>query len=122
MMMLAKSIALVPDIPNYKIVLVTDGIDLDDQIYRTFYHCGRDVEQASTGKKLSEMLKSRKQRIITTVIDKFEAAVGRHVVRNEDANIFVLVDEGHLASMAPVTPRCAGCCPMPVILDSPVPR
>jgi len=42
--MLAKSIALVPDIPNYKIVLVTDRIDLDDQIYRTFYHCGRDVE------------------------------------------------------------------------------
>jgi len=101
MVMLAKSIALAPDIPDYKIVLVTDRIDLDDQIYRTFYHCGRDVEQASTGKKLSEMLKSRKQRIITTVIDKFEAAVGRHVVRNEDANIFVLVDEGHRSQYGP---------------------
>ena len=36
-----------------------------------------------------------KQRIITTVIDKFEAAVGKNAVRNDNPNIFVLVDEGH---------------------------
>ena len=101
MVMLAKAIALDPDIPDYKIVLVTDRIDLDDQIYKTFHHCGKEVEQATTGKRLSEMLKSRKERIVTTVIDKFEAAVGRHVVRNEDPNIFVLVDEGHRSQYGP---------------------
>jgi len=101
MVMLAKSIALSPDIPDFKIVLVTDRVDLDDQIYRTFYHCGKEPEQATTGKRLSEMLKGRKERIITTVIDKFEAAVGRHVVRNEDPNIFVLVDEGHRGQYGP---------------------
>jgi len=101
MVMLAKSIALCPEIPDYKIVLVTDRVDLDDQIYRTFHHCGKEVEQAKTGKHLSEMLKGSKQRIITTIIDKFEAAVGRHTVRNDDPNIFVLVDEGHRGQYGP---------------------
>ena len=101
MVLLAKSIALCPEIPDYKIVLVTDRVDLDDQIYRTFHHCGKEVEQARTGKHLSELLKGSKQRIVTTIIDKFEAAVGRHVVRNDDPNIFVLVDEGHRGQYGP---------------------
>ena len=101
MVFLAKSIALSKDIPDYKIILVTDRVDLDDQIYKTFYHCGKEVEQAKTGKHLSEMLKSNKQRIITTIIDKFDAAVGRHAVRNEDPNIFVLVDESHRGQYGP---------------------
>jgi len=95
MVMLAKAIAMENDIDDYKIVLVTDRIDLDDQIYRTFKHCGAELNQASTGSKLVEMLKGKKHRIITTVINKFEAAVSKQGVRNEDRNIFVLVDEGH---------------------------
>ncbi|MCK4378253.1 MAG: type I restriction endonuclease subunit R, partial [Deltaproteobacteria bacterium] len=101
MVLLAKSIALCPQIPDYKIVLVTDRVSLDDQIYRTFHHCGKELEQARTGKHLSEMLKSNKQRIVTTIIDKFEAAVGRHALRNDDPNIFVLVDEGHRGQYGP---------------------
>ena len=101
MVMLAKSIALSPDIPDYKIILVTDRVALDDQIYRTFHHCGKEVEQAKTGKQLSEMLKGNKQRIVTTIIDKFDAAVGRHAMRNDDPNIFVLVDEGHRGQYGP---------------------
>ena len=100
MVLLAKSIAL-SDIINYKIVLVTDRVDLDDQIYRTFHHCGKEVEQARTGKNLLEMLRGTRQRIITTVIDKFEAAVGRSAAHNEAADIFVLVDEGHRGQYGP---------------------
>lgn len=95
MVMLAKSIALCSGITDYKIVLVTDRVDLDDQIYRTFNHCGKEVEQSKTGKHLAEMLKGNKQRIVTTIIDKFDAAVGRYAVRIDAPNIFVLVDEGH---------------------------
>ena len=95
MVFLAKAIALEQDIPDYKIVLVTDRVDLDDQIYKTFHACGKEVEQARTGKELAEMLRDNRQRIITTVIDKFDAAVGRQNTRNENPNIFVLVDEGH---------------------------
>jgi len=101
MVMLAKSIALCPEIPDYKIVLVTDRVDLDDQIYGTFHNCGKEMEQAKTGKHLSDMLKTNKQRIISTIINKFEAAVGRHAVRNDDPNIFVLVDEGHRGQYGP---------------------
>jgi len=95
MVMLAKAIAMEKVIDDYKIVLVTDRVDLDDQIYKTFRHCGAELQQATTGSNLVEMLKGKKHRIITTVINKFEAAVGRQGVRNEDSDIFVLVDEGH---------------------------
>jgi len=101
MVLLAKSIALSKNIPDYKIVLVTDRVDLDDQIYRTFLSCSKDVEQSKTGKDLLKMLKGKKQRIITTIIDKFEAAVGKQDERNADPNIFVLVDEGHRGQYGP---------------------
>jgi type I restriction enzyme R subunit len=101
MVMLAKAIALEPAIENHKIVLVTDRIDLDDQIYKTFYHCGKDLEQAKTGRDLIKLIEGHKERIITTVIDKFDAAVGAKDVRNTDPNIFVLVDEGHRGQYGP---------------------
>jgi type I restriction enzyme R subunit len=95
MVMLAKAISLDPSIREYKIVLVTDRIDLDDQIYKTFTNCGKDVVQAKRGSHLLELLEGPKQRIITTVLNKFEAAVGRKGKPVEGDDIFVLVDEGH---------------------------
>ena len=47
MVMLAKALVLEPSIPNAKIVLVTDRVDLDDQIYKTFHACGNKLKQAS---------------------------------------------------------------------------
>ena len=44
MVMLAKAIALERGLDDYKIVLVTDRVDLDDQIYRTFRHCGTEPD------------------------------------------------------------------------------
>jgi type I restriction enzyme R subunit len=102
MVMLAKAIALEPSIENHKIILVTDRIDLDDQIYRTFYHCGKELEQAKTGRHLLELIGGHKERIITTIIDKFDAAVGAKDVKNTDPNIFVLVDEGHRGQYGPM--------------------
>ena len=101
MVFLAKSIALCPEIDDYKIILVTDRVDLDDQIYKTFRSCGKEVEQAKTGKHLSEMLQGPKQQIVTTIIDKFEAAVGRYAVKNTSPNIFILVDESHRGQYGP---------------------
>jgi type I restriction enzyme R subunit len=101
MVMLAKAIALEQgkaesrEWDDYKIILVTDRVDLDDQIFRTFKHCGIEPEQAATGKRLGGMLGDKKRRVITTVINKFEAAIASMEVRLESPNIFVLVDEGH---------------------------
>lgn len=102
MVMLAHAIALEPAIPDFKVVLVTDRVDLDDQIYKTFQHCGAEVVQAKTGKHLGEILQGSRGRIIATIIDKFEAALGRVNARNESANIFVLVDEGHRGQYGPM--------------------
>lgn len=95
MVMLAESLALDRAIDDYKIILVTDRVDLDDQIYKTFHHCGTQPVQAKTGKHLAELLRDNKARIITTVIDKFELALGKAGVRDENPDIFVLVDESH---------------------------
>ncbi len=94
MVMLGEAIAM-EELDRYKIVLVTDRVDLDDQLYKTFSHCGGEPVQATTGKHLLELLEGDKSRIITTVIDKFEAAVAARGVCNENPNIFVLVDESH---------------------------
>jgi len=95
MVMLAKAIAMSADIEDYKIVLVTDRIDLDDQLKKNFIQTGHEVNQATTGKDLAKLLRSPKSRIISTVINKFEAAVGKGKTKINDPNIFVLVDEGH---------------------------
>jgi type I restriction enzyme R subunit len=102
MVMLAESIAMEADVADYKIVLVTDRVDLDDQIYKTFAHCGAEVQQARTGAHLAELIEGNKKRIITTIIDKFEAALARQSVKNEDPNVFVLVDEGHRGQYGPM--------------------
>ena len=95
MVMLAEALALERSIDDFKIILVTDRVDLDDQIYKTFHHCGTQSVQAKTGKHLEHLLRDSKARIITTVIGKFELAVGKAGVRNAHPDIFVLVDESH---------------------------
>lgn len=95
MVMLAKALVLEPSIHNQKIVLVTDRVDLDDQIYKTFHACGKPVVQAKTGEHLLELIAHDKATIITTIIDKFESASRKRKIRDESSNIFVLVDESH---------------------------
>lgn len=95
MVMLAQAIAMEKSIRNPKIILVTDRTDLDEQITGTFRKCGRFVENASTGQRLIELLESKSDAIITTIINKFETAVERMSAALSSPDIFVLVDEGH---------------------------
>ncbi|MGA3268673.1 MAG: HsdR family type I site-specific deoxyribonuclease [Verrucomicrobiota bacterium] len=95
MVMLAQSLAREREIPNPIIVLVTDRVDLDLQIKKTFHHCGLEPVQAQTGKHLAELIQAGKESVITTVIDKFDSALSAGKFKNESANIFVLVDESH---------------------------
>lgn len=95
MVMLAQAIALEPTIRNPKILLVTDRVDLDDQITGTFRKCGRYVENATTGKQLIELLESASDAVITTIINKFVTALNNTNKVFDSSEIFVLVDEGH---------------------------
>lgn len=95
MVMLAQKIAQEPSIRNPRIVLVTDRTDLDSQITGTFRKCGKEVENATTGKRLVELLESDTDAIITTVINKFETAIKTIKAPLINPNIFVLIDEAH---------------------------
>jgi type I restriction enzyme R subunit len=95
MVMLAQAIALEKSIRNPKIVLVTDRTDLDNQITGTFRKCGMFVENATTGKRLVELLESKSDAVVTTIINKFVAAMKKISKPLESHDIFVLVDEGH---------------------------
>ena len=95
MVLLAQSLAREPEIQNPVIVLVTDRVDLDEQIKKTFHHCGLEPVQAQTGKHLSKLITEGKESVITTVIDKFASAVDAGDFKNESPNLFVLVDESH---------------------------
>lgn len=95
MVLLAQAIALETQIRNPKIVLVTDRTDLDDQITGTFRKCGKFVENASTGQRLVELLQSNSDGVVTTIINKFVAAMKKISKPLDSHDIFVLVDEGH---------------------------
>jgi len=95
MVMLAQAIAMEPSIRNPKIVLVTDRTDLDNQITSTFRKCGKFVENATTGQRLVELLEIKSDAVVTTIINKFVAAVKKINKPLQSHDIFVLVDEGH---------------------------
>ena len=95
MVMLAQKIAQEPSIRNPRIVLVTDRTDLDSQITKTFRKCGKEVENATTGQRLVELLESGTDAIITTVINKFATAIKKIRQPLTDPNIFILIDEAH---------------------------
>ncbi|QDT91742.1 type I restriction endonuclease subunit R [Gimesia algae] len=95
MVMLAKALSLEPSIKNPKVIIVTDRVALDRQIWKTFLACRKSVERANSGKHLVGLVSQGKADIITTIIDKFESAASSHELKDEGNNVFVLVDESH---------------------------
>ncbi|WP_353197713.1 HsdR family type I site-specific deoxyribonuclease [Parapedobacter defluvii] len=94
MAMLAKKIK--QEIKNPKIILVTDRIDLDNQITRTLKRVEVEVANAYTGKELIYLLKGNGDQVITTIINKFQAAAyALSAALEGDPDVFVLIDEGH---------------------------
>src|SRR5699024_8342178 len=77
-----------------KVVVVTDRVDLDNQIYKTFQHTSLRPNQARTGKHLVELINDNAADIITTIVNKFETAADyQEPILSRD--IFILVDESH---------------------------
>ncbi|MFN8251088.1 MAG: HsdR family type I site-specific deoxyribonuclease [Ferruginibacter sp.] len=95
MVMLAKCLSLDKGVTNPRVIIVTDRIDLDNQITKTFEACQKHPVQAKSGPHLIELVQDSSVDVITTVIDKFDTALNKKDFRNEASNIFVLVDESH---------------------------
>lgn len=95
MVMLARNMALDPEILNPRIVLVTDRDDLDKQLGNTFAACGLEANRATSGRNLLELVAEKQSAIITTLIHKFDKAYTVKKYQDESPDIFILVDESH---------------------------
>jgi type I restriction enzyme R subunit len=104
MVMLGKWI--LENVPNSRIVILTDRTELDDQIERVFNDVGeRDIAKTKSGKELMHFLQASKPRLICSLIHKFGNkgetdfdAFIKELKANPIATqgeIFVFVDECH---------------------------
>ncbi|MBR5839539.1 MAG: HsdR family type I site-specific deoxyribonuclease, partial [Victivallales bacterium] len=94
MVMLAKYILMELTSCHPKVVIVTDRTDLDDQIKNTFSNTRQTPAQATSGKHLVKLVNNSKVDIITTIINKFNAAEQQDT-KIDSRDVFVLVDESH---------------------------
>ncbi len=97
MLFLALKLKRLKEIGNPTIVIITDRVDLDEQISGTFKRCGfPNPIMAQSVSHLKELLSSEAGRTITAVIHKFqEYEKEKYPVLSEDKDIYVMADEAH---------------------------
>ena len=106
MVLLCKALLLDAGLANCRVIVVTDRIDLEKQLAGTFMSGGafgsavatkKDGERAKTdsGRDLAQRIGSGTERIIFTLLQKFNSATKLPECRNDSDQIIVLVDEGH---------------------------
>lgn len=93
-MLLKESLKTDSPIRRPRFVMVTDRVNLDKQIRDNFINAQMSPNRAKTGKGLVELLKQDEITVITSIVNKFEAAIKIDYC-NENDNIFVFIDEGH---------------------------
>lgn len=104
MVYITKKLMEDKDIENPQVVIVTDRVDLDKQIHKTFNRIGVEAARATTGNNLTDLIKNEKIRVITTVVNKFETVV-KSGVSVDAPNTFILVDEGHRTQYGEINRR-----------------
>src|SRR5690554_7571635 len=84
MVFLSKAMILHESLKQCRIVVVTDRIDLETQLSKTFASGGelagkKDIEgaMATSGKRLAEQIGKGTERIIFSLIQKFNTEIGR---------------------------------------------
>lgn len=101
MVFLSKALIWLEALKKCRVVVVTDRVDLEDQLARTFASGGalsdkdKKDAMATTGKRLAEQIGKGNERIIFSIINKFGTAVALPECYNDSPDIIVLVDEGH---------------------------
>lgn len=94
MVMLAKYILAELVEYNPKVVVVTDRVELDKQIHKTFRHTRLKASRATSGGHLIDLINDSNADIVTTLVHKFDTASSKQKPI-ESRDIFVLVDESH---------------------------
>ncbi|MFL0838122.1 type I restriction endonuclease subunit R [Vibrio parahaemolyticus] len=101
MVFLSKALIWIKELAKCRVVIVTDRVDLEDQLARTFASGGalsekdRKTAMATTGRRLAEQIGKGNERIIFSIINKFGTAIELPECYNDSPDMIVLVDEGH---------------------------
>ncbi len=106
MVFLCKALLIHEALKNCRMVVVTDRVDLEKQLAKTFLTGGafgsavtskKDGEKAKvrSGRDLAKRIGQSNERIIFTIIDKFLTASKFKDCFNSSEDMIVLVDEGH---------------------------
>ncbi|WP_370335330.1 type I restriction endonuclease subunit R [Parvularcula marina] len=106
MVFLCKALLLRESLAECRVVVVTDRVDLEKQLARTFLTGGalglmdggrreENKAKASTGRDLAKRIGQGNERIIFSIINKFGTASKLPECYNPSENIIVLIDEGH---------------------------
>lgn len=107
MVFLCKALLLHKSLSECRVFAVTDRVDLEKQLARTFLTGGafgskgtgkkdeEDKFKASTGRDLAKRIAKGNERIIFSIINKFSTAAKLSECYNPSENVIVLIDEGH---------------------------
>jgi type I restriction enzyme R subunit len=102
MVFLSKALILHETLKRCRIVVVTDRIDLESQLSKTFSNAGelagkkdKEAAMATSGKRLAEQIGKGTERIVFSLIQKFNTATKLPECHNDSSDIIVLIDEGH---------------------------
>lgn len=102
MVFLSKALILHDSLKQCRIVVVTDRVDLESQLSKTFASGGelsgkkdKEAALATSGKRLAEQISTGTERIIFSLIHKFNTATKLPECVNTSPDIIVLIDEGH---------------------------
>ncbi|OEF97362.1 type I restriction endonuclease subunit R [Desulfuribacillus alkaliarsenatis] len=94
MVMLARYILAEMADLHPKVLVITDRVELDGQIHKTFNHSRLKAAKASSGRNLVKLINDNSADIITSLVHKFDTAA-KHQDPVKSNNIFVLIDESH---------------------------
>lgn len=106
MVFLTKALLLDAELAGCRIIIVTDRVDLEKQLAATFMTGGAfgsavatkkegETSKVQSGRDLAKRIGSGSERIIFTLLQKFNSATKLPECKNTSDKIIVLVDEGH---------------------------
>ncbi len=106
MVLLTKALLLDPALADFRVIIVTDRVDLEKQLAGTFLTGGafgsavatkKDGEKAKvqSGRDLALRIGQGNDRITFTLLQKFNSATKLPECYNPSDKLLVLVDEGH---------------------------
>ncbi|WP_417247527.1 type I restriction endonuclease subunit R [Celeribacter sp.] len=106
MVFLTKALLLDKELAGCRIIIVTDRVDLEKQLAATFMTGGAfgssvatkkegENSKVQSGRDLAKRIGSGSERIIFTLLQKFNSATKLPECKNTSDKIIVLVDEGH---------------------------